>query len=228
MEKGVPVSVWPEWQLVEKIGEGSFGKVYKAQRTERGRTFYSAIKIISIPGNKGELDSVRSEMNDEQSTREYFRNLVEDCVQEIYTMEHFCGNSHIVSFEDFKVVEYLDEIGWDIYIRMEYLTSFMDYCTGKELTEKEVMKLGCDLSMALIYCRKLNIIHRDVKPGRIFLYPDSVTLSWEILELPESRRTQWGICPRRVPTPTWHLRFIKVRNTTAALISIPLESCYIS
>ena len=46
MEKGVPVSVWPEWQLVEKIGEGSFGKVYKAQRTERGRTFYSAIKII--------------------------------------------------------------------------------------------------------------------------------------------------------------------------------------
>ena len=35
MDKDFPVSVWPEWELIEKIGEGSFGKVYKAKRTER-------------------------------------------------------------------------------------------------------------------------------------------------------------------------------------------------
>ena len=35
MDKQLPVSVWPEWKIIEKIGEGSFGKVYKATRTEQ-------------------------------------------------------------------------------------------------------------------------------------------------------------------------------------------------
>ena len=67
MDKHLPVSVWPEWKIVEKIGEGSFGKVYKACRTEQGTTFYSAIKVITIPSNQGELSSVRSESPNEQS-----------------------------------------------------------------------------------------------------------------------------------------------------------------
>lgn len=169
MDREHPVSAWPEWKIVEKIGEGSFGKVYKAQRCERGKSFYSAIKVINIPGSQSELNSVRSEAGDDNSVREYFRNLVQECIQEISTMEYFRGNSHIVSVEDFKVMEYLDDIGWEISIRMEYLTSFMDYCAENQLTEKEVIQLGLDLSRALQYLRKLNIIHRDIKPENIFV-----------------------------------------------------------
>ena len=83
MDKELPVSAWPEWKIIEKIGEGSFGKVYKAQRTERGKSFYSAIKIINIPGSQSELNSVRSETGDDQAARQYFQNLVEECIQEI-------------------------------------------------------------------------------------------------------------------------------------------------
>ena len=54
MDKELPISPWPEWKIVSKIGEGSFGRVYKAQRTEKGRSFYSAIKIITIPASKGD------------------------------------------------------------------------------------------------------------------------------------------------------------------------------
>ena len=169
MEKQLPVSVWPEWEIVEKSGEGSFGKVYKARRTEQGKTFYSAIKIITIPSSQGELDSARSELHDDGSVREYFHSMVDDCIQEVSTMEYFRGNSHVVSVEDYKVVEYLDDIGWDIYIRMEYLTSFLEFCEGRELTEKDVVQLGTDLCRALEYCQKQNIIHRDIKPENIFV-----------------------------------------------------------
>ena len=169
MDKQLPVSAWPEWKIVEKIGEGSFGKVYKARRTEQGKTFYSAIKVITIPSNAGELSSVRSENPDEQSVKEYFYSLVEECIQEVNTMEYFRGNSHVVSVEDYKVMEYLDDIGWDIYIRMEYLTSFLDYCAGRALTEEDVIHLGLDLCKALEYCQCQNIIHRDIKPENIFV-----------------------------------------------------------
>ena len=169
MDHEHPFSPWQEWKITEKLGEGSYGKVYKAQRTEQGRSFYSAMKIIPIPSSPGELSGVRLEMKDEDTVRAYFKNIVDECIQEISTMEYFRGNSHIVSVEDFKVLEYLDEIGWDIYIRMEYLTSFLDYCTGRSLTEREIIKLGIDLCKALEYCGQLRIIHRDIKPENIFV-----------------------------------------------------------
>ena len=169
MDKHLPVSVWPEWKIIEKIGEGSFGKVYKACRTEQGTTFYSAIKVITIPSNQGELSSVRSESPNEQSVKEYFQGLVDECIQEVSTMEYFRGNSYVVSVEDYKVVEYLDDIGWDIFIRMEYLTSFMEYCAEKPLKEEDVIRLGINLCKALEYCQCQNIIHRDIKPENIFV-----------------------------------------------------------
>ena len=92
-------------------------------------------------------------------------------------MEYFRGNSHVVAVEDYKVVEYLDDIGWDIYIRMEYLTSFLDYCAGKALTEEEVIHLGIDLCRALEYCQK-QISFIATSNRKIYLYPDSASLSW--------------------------------------------------
>ena len=175
MDKQLPVSAWPEWKIVEKIGEGSFGKVYKARRTEQGKTFYSAIKVITIPSNAGELSSVRSENPDEQSVKEYFYSLVEECIQEVNTMEYFRGNSHVVSVEDYKVMEYLDDI--DIpefrelptYKRVCICILKNDYCAGRALTEEDVIHLGIDLCKALEYCQCQNIIHRDIKPENIFV-----------------------------------------------------------
>lgn len=162
--------IWPDWTITEKIGEGSFGKVYRAKREDIGSTVYSAIKIIKVPQSQSEADSVRSEIGlDDQSTTAYFRSFVDDCVNEIKTMESLKGTQNIVSVEDYKVIEDESGFGWTIIIRMELLTSFVEHTRDKTLSEKEVIKLGIDMCNALEFCAKLNIMHRDIKPENIFI-----------------------------------------------------------
>lgn len=143
--------------------------VYKAVRRDHGVESYAAIKVISIPTDPSEVDSLRSEGLDMNATRTYLRGIVNDFVSEIQLMESMKGVQNIVSVEDYKVVEKTGEIGWDIYIRMELLTSFNNYICDKKLTEEEVIKLGCDICTALEICAKRNIIHRDIKPENIFI-----------------------------------------------------------
>lgn len=162
--------IWPEWELEEKpLGRGSYGVVYKAVRRDHGVESYAAIKVISIPADPAEVDSLRSEGLDMNATRTYLQGIVNDFVSEIQLMESLKGIQNIVSVEDYKVVEKADEIGWDIFIRMELLTPFNTYICDKTLPEAEVIKLGCDICTALEICGKRNIIHRDIKPENIFI-----------------------------------------------------------
>lgn len=163
-------NIWPEWQIEEKpIGRGSYGVVYKAVRRDNNVESHAAIKIISIPSDSSEVDSLRSEGLDMDGTRTYFKGIVDDFVSEIQLMESLKGVQNIVSVEDYKVVEKMDTIGWDIYIRMELLTPFNTYICDKTLTEEEIIKLGTDICTALEICGQRNIIHRDIKPENIFV-----------------------------------------------------------
>ena len=106
---------------------------------------------------------------DEESIRAYYEEIVEDFENEIRLMESLKGMQNVVSVEDYKIVERKQEIGWDIYIRMELLTPFNEYVTNNYLTEKEVIKIGIDICSALELCDRMNIIHRDIKPENIFI-----------------------------------------------------------
>ena len=39
--------IWPEWKVVERIGSGAYGSVYKAVRSDHNLTSSAAIKVIS-------------------------------------------------------------------------------------------------------------------------------------------------------------------------------------
>lgn len=169
MTSDILKQIWPEWEIENPLGRGSYGVVYKAVRSDHNVKSYAAIKVISIPSDPSEVDSLRSEGLDINATRTFLHGIVDDFVNEIQLMESLKGIQNIVSVEDYKVVEKTDEIGWDIYIRMELLTPFNTYICDKKLTEEEVIKLGCDICTALEICGQRNIIHRDIKPENIFI-----------------------------------------------------------
>ena len=161
--------LWGSWYVDSMLGEGSYGKVYKVHREEFGKTYEAAVKMLSIPQSETELRQAKSEGLDSVSARSYFHAFVTDIVQEIALMNEFRGNSNIVSLEDHKVIEKEDEIGWDILIRMELLTTLSDYVTQKPLSTNDVIKLGIHICRALELCAVKKLIHRDLKPDNIFV-----------------------------------------------------------
>ncbi|MCL1852339.1 MAG: serine/threonine protein kinase [Peptococcaceae bacterium] len=160
--------LWGAWKIESLIGEGSFGKVYKVFRQDFDKIYYSAVKIISIPQNKSERHRLEGLGMDETSVRGFFQGLIGDIVYEIDLMNVFKGNSNIVSFDDYMIME-SHETGWDILMRMELLKSLTSRIKENALSIPEVLTLGIHICRALELCAQKNIIHRDIKPANIFI-----------------------------------------------------------
>ena len=157
------------WELVNLLGQGSYGKVYAAHREDFGTLYKSAIKIMTIPLTRSEVESALSEGMDEQSAASYFRSFVGNMVKEFELMAELKGTNNIVNYEDHMVIPHSEGIGWDILIRMELLTSLPTYIKEHPLTRSEVIQLGIEMCKALELCQRYNIIHRDIKPENIFI-----------------------------------------------------------
>lgn len=161
--------VWPEWQVDTLLGEGSFGKVYKVKRYEKNQTFYSAVKVLTVPKSKQEIKHARCQGMSETEVYTYFEGFVDDLLNEIVLMENLKGAQNIVGIDDYKIIPHDGEIGWDIFIRMELLIPFENFMSGADFSLKDVLKLGTDICTALEVCEQNNIIHRDIKPDNIFM-----------------------------------------------------------
>lgn len=151
----------PDYNVVENIGSGNYGSVYKCERDG----IYYAIKIISVPSNEKELQSLLAR-SDNEVVQAYLKDKVEGYRKEIMLMAELKGNRSIVNIEDYKILESENGL-WYIVIRMELLTSLTLYASKNELDENEVIRLGIDICDALSICEKHNIIHRDIKPENI-------------------------------------------------------------
>lgn len=155
----------------ESIGDGSGHKnfVYKLKRGWE----YCALKVVPLTEEFGSLDMLSPE---QQNT--YGENLfqkTQKAKEEIKNMEKLRGNTHIVDYLDFDFVDWAenDSFGRDMYIRMELLTDLRtELKHSRVFSEKEIIKIGCDICKALSLCHSKEIIHRDIKPDNIFVNKD--------------------------------------------------------
>ena len=160
---------WPDWKIVKYLSGGTYGRVYEIERTFSGIQEKAALKIVSRPKNKDEIESYYNEGYSKADLIASYESEIQNYVQEYKLMKELQGESNIVSCDDFTMVPHEDGIGGDIFIRMELLTSLQQILRERSLSEQEIIKLGKDISHALVLCESKNIIHRDIKPANIMV-----------------------------------------------------------
>ncbi len=157
------------WEAESLIGEGSYGKVYKSFKIKSKNKEYSAIKNIVLRKTKQEIDASLEEGLSKEEIDADIQETMNKCISEIKLMQDLKGSSHIVVIEDYEIIKNKEGLGGEINIRMELLHSLEQYYRGRKLTNKDILKLGLDISYALRDCAKVKVIHRDIKPDNIFV-----------------------------------------------------------
>ena len=161
--------VFDKWKICRELGQGSYGTVYEIQREDFGGVYKAALKVITVPQSRSELQSVLDEGMTPPQAKQYFYSVVEDIGRECAIMSRLKGTGNIVSYEDHAVLRHPDGIGWDILIRMELLHPLLPYVYQHPMARRDIIKLGIDICKALELCQRYNIIHRDIKPENIFI-----------------------------------------------------------
>ena len=182
--------IWPGWTAVKLLGKGSFGAVYEIHRTIRRNsidistsatpatqtapqqlevTEKAALKVLRVPESDMEIDQIELQGMSRANTDKFYEKQVADIRNEIKIMQKFVGNSHLVSYEDYVIRKRPENIGWDIYIRMELLTALPEYVEQHPLDEETTLRLALDTAKGLCDCHQRGVIHRDIKPQNIFV-----------------------------------------------------------
>jgi tetratricopeptide (TPR) repeat protein/tRNA A-37 threonylcarbamoyl transferase component Bud32/ribosomal protein S27E len=141
----LPLSELGRFELVERLGVGGFGTVWKARDKELDRTV-----TIKIPRH-GSMTS------DEQ---ERFFQEARAAAQ----LRH----PNIISIHE------VGRDGDSVYIVSDFVhgVTLDDWLTGQQLTSREAAELCAKIADALHHAHEAGVVHRDLKPGNILIDGD--------------------------------------------------------
>lgn len=130
------------WDMVGELGDGAFGKVYKAQNKETGR--FAAAKMCTLEDEEN--------LSDHMVEIDILSEIKHNNIVELY---------EAYSLEDklWMLIEYCDGGALDsIMVDLE-----------KPLTELQIAYVCQHMLEGLIFLHKNKVIHRDLKAGNVLL-----------------------------------------------------------
>jgi len=133
------------YKILEKLGEGGMGVVYKAQDTKLDRLV--AIKFLP-------------------------QHLTSDSVEK-ERFVHEAKAASVLNHTNITTVYEIDEFEGQMFIVMEYCEGqTLKQIAGKEtLSVKKILDIGIQICEGLAIAHEMGIVHRDIKSDNIMLSP---------------------------------------------------------
>lgn len=139
----------PGYQVLEKLGQGSMGTVFKARQLSMDRLVAIKILLPKLAANKGFLERFQ---------------------REAHLAARFSSNNVVQAID----VGAAGNINYFVMEFVEGVTIKEELQKGKIYEENEAIDIVLQVSQALLHAHRRQLIHRDIKPANIILTKDGI------------------------------------------------------
>lgn len=146
------------YRLLEQLGEGGMGTVYRAEQLLNGK--HVALKLVSLRHGPADTESVGDVVQERLALAREFQTLA--------SLHH----PNVI-----RVLSYGFDEQFGPYFTMELLGGASNILLSAiELEEDDKVRLLAQLLRALAYIHRRGVMHRDIKPGNVLVVRGEVKL----------------------------------------------------
>ncbi len=147
------------YKILEKLGEGGMGEVFKAQDTKLDR--FVALKFLPTQLIASEDDKARFIQEAKAASAMNHPNV---CT--IHSIEEYNNPSSVPQSGTW--------VGTQLFIVMEYIEGTTLRNNKQVLSEKKILEIAAQAADGLGAAHEKGIVHRDIKPENIMIRKDGI------------------------------------------------------